>query len=66
MMPKLKTNRAAAKRFKKTARGKIRHRSSYRGHKLGGKNPKRKRHLRGPAYVDSTNLKSVQKLLPYL
>jgi large subunit ribosomal protein L35 len=66
IVPKLKTNRAAAKRFKKTARGKIKHRKAYRSHKLGGKDTKRKRHLRSSAYVDSVNTRSVRALLPYL
>ena len=65
-MPKLKTNRAAAKRFKKTARGKLKHRKAYRNHILSSKDRKRKRHLREPAYADSTNERSIKKLLPYL
>ncbi|MHB8764339.1 MAG: 50S ribosomal protein L35 [Deferrisomatales bacterium] len=65
-MPKLKTNRAAAKRFKITARGKVKHRKANRSHILGGKARKRKRHLRGPGYVDDTNLNSVRQLLPYM
>ena len=65
-MPKMKSNRAAAKRFKKTARGKIKHRKAFRSHLLGGKDRKRKRHLRTPAYVDRTNAEAVRKLLPYL
>jgi len=65
-MPKLKTNRAAAKRFKKTAHGKLKHRKAYRSHILGGKAPKRKRQLREPAYVDATNMRAVKRLLPYL
>ncbi len=65
-MPKMKSNRAAAKRFKKTARGKIKHRKAFRSHLLGGKDRKRKRHLRAPAYVDSTNADAVRRLLPYL
>ena len=65
-MPKIKTNRAAAKRFKKTARGKYKHRKAYRSHILGGMDRKRKRHLRKDGTIDSTNLKQVQNLLPYL
>ncbi len=65
-MPKMKSNRAAAKRFKKTARGKIKHRKAFRSHLLGGKDRKRKRQLRAPAYVDRTNAEAVRKLLPYL
>ncbi len=65
-MPKMKSNRAAAKRFKKTATGKIKHRKAFRSHLLGGKSTKRKRHLRGADYVDDANARGVRKLLPYL
>jgi large subunit ribosomal protein L35 len=64
-MPKIKTKRAAAKRFQFTASGKVKHRKAFRSHILGGKTRKRKRHLRGPGYVDDTNLKAVRALLPY-
>jgi large subunit ribosomal protein L35 len=64
-MPKLKTNRGAAKRFKITARGKVKHRKAFRSHILASKEHKRKRQLRGPGYVDSTNMRSVKQLLPY-
>ncbi|MDW7709503.1 MAG: 50S ribosomal protein L35 [Deferrisomatales bacterium] len=64
-MPKLKTKRAAAKRFKFTATGKVKHRKAFRSHILGSKDRKRKRHLRGPGYVDDTNLKAVKQLMPY-
>ncbi len=65
-MPKLKTNRAAAKRFKFTAKGKIKHRKAFRSHILGKKAAKRKRQLRKDTYVDSTNVKQVRALCPYL
>ena len=65
-MPKIKTNRAAAKRFKKTARGKFKHRKAFRSHILGGMDRKRKRQLRKDGTIDSTNLKQVRQLLPYL
>lgn len=64
-MPKIKTNRAAAKRFKFTASGKIKHRKAFRSHILGKKDPKRKRQLRGDGYVDETNVRAVRALLPY-
>jgi large subunit ribosomal protein L35 len=64
-MPKLKTNRGAAKRFKFTARGKIKHRKAYRSHILTSKEHKRKRQLRRPEHVDSTNVRQVKQLLPY-
>lgn len=65
-MPKLKTNRAAAKRFKFTANGKIKHRKAFRSHILGKKASKRKRQLRKADYVDSTNVMQVRALCPYL
>ena len=65
-MPKMKSKRAAAKRFKMTANGKIKHRKAYRSHLLGHKTTKLKRQLRGSSYVDETNVKAVKKMLPYL
>jgi len=65
-MPKLKTKRAAAKRFKFTASGKIKHRKAFRSHMLGHKSTKVKRQLRGPGFVDSTNEANVKAMLPYL
>lgn len=65
-MPKMKSNRAAAKRFKRTASGKIKHRKAYRSHLLGHKSTKLKRQMRGSSYVDETNVKSVKRMLPYL
>jgi len=64
-MPKLKTNRSAAKRFSKTAKGKIKRRRAYFSHLLTGKSRKRKRRLRKSTLVDGTNLWSVRKLIPY-
>ena len=65
-MPKMKTNRAAAKRFKLTAKGKLKHRKAYRSHILSTKAPKRKRQLRKDTYVDASNVKQVKRLCPYL
>ncbi|MDR0354921.1 MAG: 50S ribosomal protein L35 [Deltaproteobacteria bacterium] len=65
-MPKMKSNRAAAKRFKATATGKIKRNRAYARHILTTKTTKQKRGLRAPATVDSSNAKSVKKLLPYL
>jgi len=64
-MPKLKTHRGAAKRFKKTARGKIKKASAYKSHLLTGKSSRRRRRLRRGGLVDKTNLDTVKKLLPY-
>jgi large subunit ribosomal protein L35 len=64
-MPKMKTRKAAAKRFKKTKSGKIKHRKAYRSHILTKKRKKRKRQLRKDSYLDSSQAKKVDKLLPY-
>lgn len=64
-MPKIKTNRSAAKRFKKTGRGKIKRNRPFKGHILTKKTSKRKRQLRKSALVHSTDVKRVKKLVPY-
>ncbi|HJL81104.1 MAG TPA: 50S ribosomal protein L35 [Gammaproteobacteria bacterium] len=64
-MPKLKTNRGAAKRFKKTGTGKYKRSSSHMNHILTKKSSKRKRHLRSSSLISAGDLKSVKKLLPY-
>jgi len=61
----LKTNRSVAKRFKFTGKGKIKRARAYKGHILGKKKRKRKRHLRHPALVSSKDTKSIRRLLPY-
>jgi large subunit ribosomal protein L35 len=63
-MPKIKTNRAAAKRFKKTGTGKIVYRKSCASHMLTKKTTKRKRSLRKSHLVDKTNKKTIRLLLP--
>jgi large subunit ribosomal protein L35 len=65
-MPKMKSNRAAAKRFKKTASGKIKRSKGYLRHNLTAKTRKQKRTLRHGALVDSTNERAIARLLPYL
>ena len=80
-MPKIKTCRAAAKRFKKTGTGKLVRNKAYKSHIftvfilypgfgtchiLTKKSQKRKRNLRKATVVDSTNVKSMKKALPYL
>jgi len=64
-MPKIKTNRGAAKRFTKTGKGKIRRRRAMHSHILTSKNQKRKRRLRTGTLIHSTDLKNVRKLIPY-
>ena len=65
-MPKLKTKKAAAKRFKITGTGKLKRNKSNTQHILGKKSRKRKRNLRKSTVVDATNVKSMKKALPYL
>lgn len=65
-MPKMKTNRGAAKRFKATGTGKIKRSKAYTSHILTKKSTKRKRNLRQGDLVDETNVKSIKKILPYL
>ncbi len=65
-MPKMKTNRGAAKRFKATGSGKIKRSRAYTSHILTKKSTKRKRNLRQAGLVDDTNVKSIRKILPYL
>ncbi|MBR1635345.1 MAG: 50S ribosomal protein L35 [Lachnospiraceae bacterium] len=65
-MPKMKTKRAAAKRFKKTATGKLKRSKAYKSHILTKKSTKRKRNLRKAAMTDETNVKNMKKVLPYI
>mgnify|MGYP000750771919 FL=1 len=65
-MPKIKTNRAATKRFKKTATGKLKRNKAYKSHILTKKSTKRKRNLRQATITDATNVKNMKKVLPYL
>jgi large subunit ribosomal protein L35 len=64
-MPKLKTNRSAAKRFRITKSGRLKKRSANRGHMLGKKTRKRKRQLRQSTYVSGADAKKIRKILPY-
>lgn len=65
-MPKMKTHKGAAKRFKKTGTGKLKRAKAFKSHLLTGKSPKRKRNLRKTAYVSAAQEKVMKKLLPYL
>lgn len=62
-MPKLKSNRGAAKRFRATANG-FKHRATGRNHILTKKAHKRKRNLRGGRQIDKSDIASVVQLLP--
>jgi len=65
-MPKMKSNRGAAKRFKVTAGGKVKRSKAYARHQLTCKTTKQKRGLRGGAMVDASSIGAIQKMLPYL
>ena len=62
---KLKTKRAAAKRFKLTATGRIKRHKAFKRHILTKKTTKNKRHLRGTAEVHATDKQHVRAMLPY-
>ncbi len=64
-MPKMKTNRAAAKRFSMTGSGKLRRRKQNLRHILTKKSRKRKRGLGQAANVDSANERACKRMLPY-
>ncbi len=65
-MPKIKTCKTAAKRFKKSGSGKFIRNKAFKSHILEKKNAKRKRRLSGTTVVDKTNAKQLKRLLPYL
>ncbi|MBC5629733.1 50S ribosomal protein L35 [Clostridium sp. NSJ-6] len=65
-MPKMKTHKGAAKRFKKTGTGKLKRAKAFKSHILTKKSSKRKRNLRKASYVSTTQEKAMKKLLPYL
>lgn len=64
-MPKLKTKRSAAKRFKVTGTGKLMKMKANKNHILNKKTTKRKRRLRKAVEVDKTNVKMMKRILPY-
>ena len=65
-MPKLKTKKAAAKRFKKTGTGELKRNKDYKSHILTKKTTKRKRNLRKATMTDATSSKVMKQILPYL
>jgi large subunit ribosomal protein L35 len=66
VMPKMKTNRAAAKRFKRTGTGKFSRAKAFKSHILTKKSRQRKRRLRQTTVVDAINVSALKKMLPYL
>ncbi|HBR22874.1 MAG TPA: 50S ribosomal protein L35 [Nitrospiraceae bacterium] len=65
-MPKIKTHRGAAKRFKVTGTGKIKRSKAYKSHILTGKPSKRTRKLRTATLVSKSEHSNIKKLLPYM
>lgn len=64
-MPKMKTNRGAAKRFRRTASGGFKRAQSFRRHILTKKSTKRKRHLRSAEMIADADVRMVNRMLPY-
>jgi len=64
-VPKLKTNKSAAKRFRITGSGKLKRTKAYRQHILSTKSKKRKRHLRQSTMVSAAESKNIRLLIPY-
>ena len=64
-MPKMKTHRGAAKRFKKTATGRVKRGHAFHSHILTKKSQKRKRQLRGTVLVHKTQEHQIRAMLPY-
>lgn len=62
-MPKVKTNRSAAKRFRVTGGGKVMRKKAFHSHLLSSKTRKRKRALKRPAIVEKTDLPKIRRQL---
>ncbi|MBM9513500.1 50S ribosomal protein L35 [Desulfogranum marinum] len=65
-MPKMKTNRGAAKRFRATGSGKIRRSKAFTSHILTKKSTKRKRGLRQSGLIAECDTKAIKRMLPYM
>jgi large subunit ribosomal protein L35 len=63
-LPKIKTHRGAAKRFKKTGTGKFRSQHAYHGHLLEGKTAKRKRRLRKTFILNAGDVRRIRAMIP--
>jgi len=64
-MPKLKSHRGVAKRFKRTGTGKIKHKQTGKSHLLTHKTRSRKRHLKASGLVSKADQQTIKRLLPY-
>jgi large subunit ribosomal protein L35 len=62
-MPKQKTHKGSSKRFKVTAKGKVKYKKSFAGHLLSGKTGNRKRKLRRPAFIEGAAAAQIKKML---
>ena len=65
-MPKIKTHRGAAKRFRVSKNGKIKRAKAFKSHILTKKTSKRKRHLRKAAYISKADQKRIKQVIPYM
>ena len=65
-VPKIKTNRGAAKRFRKTGTGKIKAKRAFARHILTKKSSNRKRGLRSPKFIEASDVKGIKALIPYI
>lgn len=65
-MPKMKTHRGSAKRFKKTASGKVKRSRAYTSHLFANKSTKQKRHLRKASLVSSGDYKRIREMITYM
>jgi large subunit ribosomal protein L35 len=65
-MPKMKTNKTAAKKLRVTASGRVKRGQANKSHNTAKKTAKRKRKLRKIAFVDNTSMRGVQGMLPYM
>ena len=65
-MPKIRTNRSAAKRFKATGTGKVKRSHAFARHQMSAKSRKVKRKLRHSAIVSAADTPAIKRLLPYL
>lgn len=64
-MPKLKTNRAAAKRLKVTKNGKVKYKKAFKRHLQESRSPKSRRQARQAGYVSKANIRQIKQMLPY-
>ena len=64
-MPKMKTHKGTAKRFRRTGTGKIMRAKAFKSHILTKKDTKRTRRLRAGGYADTTNVDAIRKMIPY-